>query len=103
MEGKIKVLTGEDVGEGMYIAHVDDDYPLDSIVPSDHYAAEDQDWLEVVKVEGPVDVRRMLLQMYDGSREWERLQAVATVWVLVDEEGFPKFAPKRRDADGFAV
>lgn len=88
-ERKIKVLSIGDVYEGMYVAHVDDDFPYGTFVPSDAYDAEEQDWLRVVERRGYVDLPTLLLEYHNGEREASQWQSSASVWVLCDEDGKP--------------
>lgn len=74
------------VGPGMYIAHVDSDYPLYSIVPSADYDVDEQDWQHIVRRKGHADIATYVLEGYDGTpytaANW---QSSATVWVLVEQ------------------
>lgn len=88
-EQQIKVLTVEDLVPGNYIAHVDDDFLTDSIVPAEAYDAGEQDWQKVIHVQGYVDLPSVTLAMYNGKAYTQKMQATAQVWVLVDANEIP--------------
>lgn len=81
---RILVATVADVSLGCYIAHVDsDDYALGDLVPPEHYAAQDQEWLHVVMRAG---IDPVLIRTFDGEHVY---QSTATVWILADSFGKP--------------
>lgn len=88
-ERQIKVMTMGDVWPGCFIADVDADYPLDSIVPADHYLADEQDWNRIQSRRGHADIATYVLEYYNGEPHVVRnVQSSATVWVLC-EDGEP--------------
>lgn len=82
----IKVTTlGAAAWPGAYIASPDDDYPLGSIVPADHYDANEQDFQHVISRRGHADIGELTLAHHDGSQYVARSQQWnAECWLLID-------------------
>lgn len=85
---EIKVMTMGQVGTGYFVADVDDDYELDTVVPADHYDADEQDWNRVRSIRGHADIATYTLEYYNGETHVAKWQSSATVWVLC-ENGQP--------------
>lgn len=84
---RIMVRDVSNLRQGQWVANVDDErYAFGTLVPEDHYAVEDQEWLRVERVSGYVDLPTVVLNTGNDTVTVQQ-QSSALTWVLVDDEG----------------
>lgn len=87
---RIERVTIGQCEPGDHITYVDNDGARtpDEIAAAG-YAADEQDWNVVVRRRGHADVGDVLLQAYNGSRDWWSGSWDQYVWRLINEDGKP--------------
>lgn len=88
---KIKITTLDMINTGELIASVDDEEITQEEINS-AYVSDEQDWQVVRGRRGHADIGELLLEAYDGSREWVRVTWEGLVWQCVEEDGTPVVA-----------